>query len=164
MDKQNQKLLINIGIVAVAYFGIIRPILQKIGISKTQEEREGEEAIKTATTGGRKTNPWDPNFYNVPGALLIRMADAIQRADRIYNCSAPNYFYQDDEGCITGQITSLKTQSQVSFLAKVFQDKYKTNLLLFLQKGRTSAPWAGLSDSELAAVLQNVANKPKYKI
>ena len=48
MDKQNQKLVINIGIAAIAYFGIIRPILQKVGVMKTKEEKQEEQAASQA--------------------------------------------------------------------------------------------------------------------
>lgn len=165
-NKQNEKLLINLGILAIAYFGVIRPILNKIGITKSKEAREAETTIKAAESGDALNNPWDPNFYKKApaGSLVIRVAEAIKRADLIYNCSAPNYLYQDDEACIVNAITSLKTQSQVSFLADQFQKKYNTSLILFLQKGRTSAPWAGLSEAELTNVIDNVRKKPKYKL
>lgn len=46
MDKQTEKLLITGGIIAVAYFGIINPLLKKLGFKKTQEEKETEEKNK----------------------------------------------------------------------------------------------------------------------
>jgi len=166
MAKQNEKLLINLGILAIAYFGVIRPILNKIGITQSRQDKAEEQTIKEAESGGASTNPFDPNFYrkSPAGSLLITTAEAVKRANLIYNCSAPNFLYQDDEACITSAITSLKTQSQVSFLADTFQKKYNTSLILFLQKGRTAAPWGGLSDTELTNIIQNVNRKPKYKL
>jgi len=46
MDKQTEKLLITGGIIAVAYFGIINPLLKKIGLKKSQEEKETEDKNK----------------------------------------------------------------------------------------------------------------------
>jgi hypothetical protein len=46
MDKQTEKLLITGGIVAIAYFGIINPLLKKLGFKKTAEEIETEEKNK----------------------------------------------------------------------------------------------------------------------
>ena len=38
MKQQDQKLLIGLAAIAVGYFGVIRPILKKIGIQKSQED------------------------------------------------------------------------------------------------------------------------------
>lgn len=46
MNKQTEKLLITGGIIAVAYFGIINPLLKKIGLKKGKEEKETEEKNK----------------------------------------------------------------------------------------------------------------------
>jgi len=46
MDKQSKDLLITGGIVALVYFGIINPILKKVGLKKTEEEKATEEKNK----------------------------------------------------------------------------------------------------------------------
>lgn len=42
MNKQTEKLIIYGGIIALAYFGVINPLLKKFGIKKTTEEKETE--------------------------------------------------------------------------------------------------------------------------
>lgn len=42
MDKQTKNLIIGAGVLAVAYFGIINPLLKKLGFKKTAEEIETE--------------------------------------------------------------------------------------------------------------------------
>lgn len=42
MKKEEQQLIIGVGVLAVAYFGIIRPILTKVGIFKSAEEKASE--------------------------------------------------------------------------------------------------------------------------
>lgn len=166
MKKDNQKIIIGLAILGVAYFGIIRPFLTKIGIQSTAEEKETEKELQTASTAGSQSNPWDPNFWKKASqsreVSILTAADVANRIKKIWDCSG-GWFSGDDEACITGQITSVKTQTQVSYLADKFQQKYNTSLLLFLQKGNSSAPWAGLSTAEMATLLQNVKNKPKYR-
>ena len=48
MDKQNQKLVINVGIAVIAYFGVVKPILQKLGVMKSKEEKQSEQAESQA--------------------------------------------------------------------------------------------------------------------
>ena len=74
-----------------------------------------------------------------------------------------NWFWTDDENCITTQITSLKTQSQVSYLAFKFREKTGITLIKFLKNGESEAPWTGLSTEELENLIKQVNLKPKYK-
>jgi hypothetical protein len=46
MDKQTEKILITGGVIALVYFGIINPILKKVGFKKTAEELATEEKNK----------------------------------------------------------------------------------------------------------------------
>jgi len=46
MNKETEKLLIYGGIIALAYFGIINPLLKKFGVKKTTEEKETEQKNK----------------------------------------------------------------------------------------------------------------------
>jgi hypothetical protein len=39
MKKQDEKLIIGAGVLLIAYFGIIRPVLTKVGIFKSAEEK-----------------------------------------------------------------------------------------------------------------------------
>jgi len=46
MKKEEKQFLIIIGISAISYFGIIKPILEKLGLKKSQEIKETEERNK----------------------------------------------------------------------------------------------------------------------
>ena len=54
MDKQNKKLVINVGIAVIAYFGVVKPILQKLGVMKTKEEKAKENARQKAIDDEKK--------------------------------------------------------------------------------------------------------------
>jgi hypothetical protein len=43
MDKQTKDIIIGAGVLAVAYFGIINPLLKKLGLKKTAEELATEK-------------------------------------------------------------------------------------------------------------------------
>lgn len=46
MKKEDKQLLIFAGVGVLAYFGVIKPILEKLGLKKSKEEKETEERNK----------------------------------------------------------------------------------------------------------------------
>lgn len=46
MDKDTKNILLFGGVVAVVYFGVIKPILEGVGLKKTSEEKETEKINK----------------------------------------------------------------------------------------------------------------------
>lgn len=159
MKQDNQKLFINAGIIAVAYFGIIRPILTKLGIQKTATDLlvDRQENLPNSQ------NAFSPNFYKSGGVgtLLLTLANRQNYAKRIYDALG---VFTDDESAVFSVFRQLKSQSQVSHLAEYFTQKYKTDLLDYLKRGYSSwNPASGLSSEELQIILNIVNNLPKYK-
>lgn len=155
MKQSDKQLILTGGVIALAYFGFLRPLLKKLGLAQSQ-------TITNAQTQG-SGNPWNENTWRSgpSGRLLITESDVQDRIQKMRNCMG-NWIYADNEPCVMAQITSLKTQSQVSYLAYKFRQKTGMGLLDFLIKGESQAPWVGLSDSELDTLLKNVKNKPQY--
>jgi hypothetical protein len=159
MKKDDKQLILYAGIAALAYFGVLRPILKKVGIVKSAEDI----LVLNQSNVPNKDNPFSSAFYKYggAGALLLKVSIADQYADRIYN--AMGYVY-DDEAAVYSVFRSLKTQSQVSFLAERFRIKYGVDLLEFLKKGKNQFNAAsGLNSDELATVINIVNKLPKYK-
>jgi hypothetical protein len=159
MKKDNKQLLIYGGIALLAYFGVIRPILKKVGIVKTAEDL----LVINQSNLPNKVNPFSSTYYKYAptGTPLLKVADQNKYADIIYN--AMGYLY-DDEAAIYSVFRSLKSQAQVSILAERFLLKYKTDLLEFLQKGKNQFNAAsGLNSDELSTVIKIVNTLPKYK-
>ena len=159
MKQADQKLLINAGIIAIAYFGIVRPILKKVGIVKTAED------ILVENQGNlpNSSNPFSSAFYKYGGAgtKLLTVSTADTYAKRIYNALG---YFGDDEAAKYSVFRSLKTQSQVSFLAERFRIVYGTDLLEFLKRGKSNWNYAnGLNSDELATVINIVNKLPKFK-
>lgn len=159
MKKEDQRLLIYGAAFALGYFGIIRPILKKVGIVKSAEDI----LVINQSNVPNKDNPFSSAFYKYGGAgtKLLTVAAADQYAARIYG--AMGYVY-DDEAAVYSVFRSLSTQSQVSFLAERFRIKYGIDLLEFLKKGKNQFNAAsGLNSDELATVINIVTKLPKYK-
>lgn len=165
MTKEQENFLFKAGFFAIVYFAVVRPLFTTLGIQKTVEQKETIKEIKQVETAPPNENPWDPNFWRqFPNPLIFNGQTTQSLIDDLWNCSAPNWLYQDNESCIYSVFSKCKTQSQVSWLALNFQEKYRNNLFKFLQTGRIGAPWAGLSDSEIKSLIDSVKNKPKYKL
>ena len=162
MKKEDKQLFIYAGGIAILYFGILRPILTKLGIQQTAAEQQEQTQVTQTSTGQNAKNPFSPVFWiNAPsGAALLTVAVATDLADRIYN--GMGYFY-DDEAAIISVFRLLKTKSQVSWLADVFQKKYKTDLFDFLRKGKGIMYQAGLNNNELNQIISIVNKLPNYK-
>ena len=159
MTKQQESIYTKIAIGAGVYFFIVRPILQKIGIVKTPEER----LVENQNNLPNNVNPFSPIFWKQGGAgtKILTSGAAKLYSEKIYNALG---YFTDDEAAILGVFRSLKTQSQVSYLCDSFFQLYKVSLLDFLQKGKNQYnPASGLNSEELNTIIQIVNNLPKYK-
>lgn len=159
MTKREESIYTKVAIGAGIYLFIVRPLLQKIGIVKTSEDK----LVEAQTAKPNNQNPFSPVFWKTgpAGTKLLKMEPASQLAAKIY-FSMGNF--SDDESAIYGVFRQLKTQSQVSFLSDRFQTMYKTDLLEYLKRGRNQYnPASGLNTDELAVVLNIVNSLPKYK-
>ena len=64
--KDNQNLIIYGVLIYVGYSKVIKPILDKVGITKSDEEIEIErESTKI-------DSPWNPNYYKQFGTCFVR--------------------------------------------------------------------------------------------
>jgi hypothetical protein len=112
MDKQTEKLLIGGGIVALLYFGIINPILKKVGIKKTQEEKDTE--IKNAAIINKQVEVSKK-------AVKQTKTDAEWKviADQIYNDLRYSAI-SDNKGDAGYQVARVKNDTDFWILFKYF--------------------------------------------
>lgn len=162
MKQQDQKTFLTIGAFALAYFGIIRPILNKLGITNSA----AQQLINNQSNLPNNLNPFSPLFYQTnearnSRALLLTSETANKYADILYKAMG---YISDDEAAVYSVFRALKTKSQVSFLCDVFQKKYSIDLLEFLKRGKNQYNAAsGLNSDELKTVIDIVNSLPKYK-
>ena len=124
--KDNSSLIIGLVVLYFGYTKVIKPLLEGVGLSKSDEEIEIEK--QTSNPG----SPWNPNYWRKGGATLIREADAVRFVNTIWN--APGYI-SDDFDAVLGVFKQLKTKSQVSYLADKFNQMKGKDLLNWLQGG-----------------------------
>lgn len=153
MKQQDRQLFLYVGGAVATYVFIVNPILKKLGIRTSQ-------AIQQAQQGGIN-NAFNPLFWKEQsGALIITRVAVDQMAAKIYNSFT---IFQDDFNAVFSVFKQLKTQSQVSYLADIFRQKYNADLITFLGNGGGVLPWDGLSDTQLSKIVSYVNNLPKFK-
>ena len=125
--KDNQNLIIGGVILYFGYTKVFKPLFESLGLSKSEEETN----VEKETT--KVNSPFDPNFWKtIPNATIIRNADVEKYVNTIWN--APGYFF-DDFDAVLGVFKSLKTQTQVSYLAYKFNQLKQKDLLNWLLGG-----------------------------
>ena len=159
MTKSQESLYTKIAIGAGIYFFVVRPLLQKVGIVKTAEDK----LVESQTNLGNSQNAFSPIFYKTgpAGTKLLTYAGSADLAKRIYEAMG---YFTDDESAVYSVFRSLKTKSQVSFLAERFASIYGVDLLEYLKRGRNQFnPGSGMNTDELAVVLNIVNKLPSFK-
>lgn len=91
-----------------------------------------------------------PSYYKRVGGRLIVRAEAERLARQIYNAFG---VFQDDFNAVLAAFSRVPSKAAVSFLADVFQQIYKEDLLSFLTNGGGLLPWDGLSDNQLKTLI-----------
>jgi hypothetical protein len=159
MKKDDKQLILYAGGIALAYFGVLRPILNKLGITNSATNR----IVTNQSNLPNNVNPFSPIFYKKApvGSLLLKTSIAQSLAKRLHDAMG---FFVDDEATVFAVFRSLKTQTQVSILSEVFTNMYKTDMLEYLKKGSNNYnPASGLNEDELNTVISIVNGLPKYK-
>ena len=112
ITPENRKLIIGGGIAIGSYFLIIRPILQKIGILKTKDEKEKERSDEQNVLDLEKNT-------NARGLTLSKSkAEWDQIADTIYN--ELYTFATDNKDDAAYQLARLKNDADAVYLVKTF--------------------------------------------
>ncbi|MEO5889737.1 MAG: hypothetical protein ABIQ31_05755 [Ferruginibacter sp.] len=140
IGKEEKQLLLGAGLLAILYYGIIRPVTDKIGLTQTQKEKELDAAAEIAGN-----NPgWDPNFWIAypkkhPGTYYIANASKLTAwANQIYKAWG---LVNDDEQAIYSVFRLVRSQIELSALCAKYNELYKQDLLL-----RLRCPWYYLKD------------------
>lgn len=93
---------------------------------------------------------WKPSYYKRTGGMLVTRAYAEYSAKQIHNAFG---IFQDDFNAILAVFNNMPSKAAISWLADVFQQMYKEDLLTFLTNGGGILPWDGLSDAQLKQLL-----------
>jgi len=162
MKKDTQDLLVKLGIAIGVYYFVLRPILEKTGLSKTAEQEQFTKEEKSAQTS--LVSPFSPRYWKdaKDPKTIITNKEVTKMAADLY-ASLNRGYLGDDLATILSTFRKLKFKTQVSYLSEFFSNKYKLDLFQTLKDGvrRTIdrfTPFnrSGLSDKELQQVIDIV--------
>jgi hypothetical protein len=136
--------VVGVAVLAVAYFGIIKPILNAVGLTSSKEDRQtgniqedlSEEAVLS------------PLLYNQnKNKVTITSAKANTSAVNIYEAKwGGTWGLSDKEEMAVGAITSAGSLVNVSYIASVFQNLYKKDLYTYLESFLENENWRSIND------------------
>ncbi len=156
MDNNHDKLITNLVLIGAGYFLVLKPILDKTGITKSAEQKAIDAKSETATN----SVGWDPTFYKTymskgngkvqlhTSAFAEALATQIYRAWGLLN---------DDEEKVYAAIKQCRSLLELSQLCDKYSALYKRDLL-----GDLKAPWSSLHDGlspDQFAYLAGIINK-----
>lgn len=143
--------ILPIGALVIGGF-VVYKVLQKVGIVKTQSEREEAASIEKTQSLPDSENFFSPTMKLPKGSVVLTPKAAADFAEFLYNSA---HWYGDDEERIYNTFRQMKTRSMVTSIAIAFNKKYGKDMYYWLKDV--------LSSSELATVISIVNSKPKYK-
>jgi hypothetical protein len=156
MKKEDKQLLLYGGGLLLVYFGVLRPILKKLGIQNSAADISVQQQQQLPNN----QNAFSPIYWKqFPSATLLTRAGTEQLAKRIFDAMG---YFSDDEAAVISVFRQLKYKTQVSWLADIFQQNYKTDLFDFLKNGKGTLWQAGLNSDELNEII-NLVNKLPIK-
>ena len=144
----NPNVLLIIGGLGLAYFGVFNPLLKKLGIKKDAEEIAKEEAIKQADID----NAFNPDYWKLaarPKLIFGANPSAAAIAKEIYNSFG---FFNDNEPRIYAAVKRARTKTMFSQIVSAYRDLYKADLYNILK--------SKLSENEFFVVVKYVTALP----
>ena len=136
--------VVGIVVLGVAYFGIIKPILNAVGLTSSKEDRETGRIQDDLT----QEQVLSPLLYNQnKNKVTITSAKANTSAVNIYEAKwGGTWGLSDKEEKAVGAITSAGSLVNVSYIASVFQNLYKRDLFTYLDSFLENDNWRSIND------------------
>ncbi len=133
--------VVGVAALTLAYFGIIKPIFNAVGLTDSKEDREADRAIDEFRREQYLSSlPYSENKSKV----TISQTKANQLAYNIYNAKS---FYNDDEEEAVGAIKSAGTKINVSYVAFRFYQLYQRDLQSYLESFLENDNWSDLNEA-----------------
>jgi hypothetical protein len=158
-NQKDNSWILPVGVLALAYFGVLKPITDWLGLTQGKDKQKQKAEIETA----EGADGWSPGYYrevmnqNIGKEFCLkRSADLDRLADQIYNAWGP---FNDDEQAIFAAIREIKSQVQLSQLVERYSAKYHSDLLT-----RLKAAWYnwedGLEPDDFVEIAKMVNDMP----
>jgi len=131
--------LVGVTALTIAYFGIVKPIFNAIGLTSSKEDREADKVIdKFKREQYLSSLPYSENKSKV----TLSQTKANQLAIDIYNSKGT---FWDSESSAVGAIKAASTKINVSYLAYRFRQLYQRDLQTYLTSFLENENWSDLN-------------------
>ena len=150
-QKVNYNLLLIVAGLGVAYFGVLNPILKKLGIKQSAEDAEAEKEIKAAETD----KAFNADYWRIapkPKTIFGATPSAQQVAQAIYKAFG---LFNDNEAAIYSAVKRARTKTMFSQIVSAYRDLYRQDLYTVLKDK--------LSAKEFSIIVKYVINLPDRK-
>lgn len=137
-------------------FSVVKIILEKLGLWKSQETKDLDNASSDPNSF------WSPNYWQLKPAsqqwtYLIDETTARQWAKEIYDSFGA---FNDCEECVIAVFKRCRTKANCSFLAWEWQKVYGEDLLTYIRGGNW--PSDRLSDADVSTINKYISGLPNY--
>lgn len=134
------KVAIGAIVVGTIYFLVLKPVLTKVGVIESKEDKK--RTTQSTTFATDIDSPFSPIYYkNKIGAKLLLKAEAQRLAKIIHEADG---YFNDNELAVYSALRKLQYRTQLSWLADVFSQMYQKDLYSYLR--------AFLDDAEMDIV------------
>ena len=131
--------VVAVAVLGVAYFGIIKPILNQLGITKDATDREADDDKENIQ---KEQVLSDLLYKQNPNKVTISSAKANTSALNIWNAKwGGNFGLSDKEDQAVSAITGAGSLVNVSYIAYNFEKTYNRNLYAYLDSFLESENW-----------------------
>lgn len=124
------------GVVALTYFGFIKPITNFLGLTKDQSDRDREQVSRKQALS--------PILYQQNrNKITISSAKANEAAYNIYKAKGT---FWDDESLAVGSVTRAGSLVNLSYISDVFTNNYGYSLQGYLSSFLEDSDWRIIDD------------------
>ena len=127
--------VLGLAVVGFAYFGIIKPILDTVGVTRDKEDRQGDRDYDKIS----RQQILSPLLYKEnKDKVTITSGKANESA---YNIYIGKGLIWDDEDLAVGSITSAGSLVNISYIANIFSQNYGLSLESYLSGYLEQSDW-----------------------
>lgn len=158
-NGEYDKLITGLAVIGIAYFGVLRPILTKLGIQKSEEERQQDQLQQNAIEATTKEvlNKQKPTIAD---AQLKFYADTIYQALRYSSANVFDIGPKDDYEKAGLYLSTPKNEADVYRLIQLFGTREECYFgVLCYSRSLPQMVQSNLSKEKIAAINDNYKRK-----
>lgn len=128
------------GVIALSYFGFIKPILNLIGLTRDKDDRQADRDYDKLS----RSQALSPLLYREnKSKITISSAKANESANNIYKAKGTIW---DDESLAVGSIQRAGSLVNLSYIADVFSNTYGNSLQSYLNSFLEAKNWSDIDN------------------